>query len=283
MSNKCMKASSVAPDAHNNGTGIQFLPHELLLEILLYLGPPLDQTLCSFGETSSYLLNSERRRTLYYLSQCCRTLRLFFLPLAWEYVDACCAKDGHGECEDRKQKRKRQRNLELKSRGLVENPNLAAYVRIVNVHIVKGSEGEVLSIFAQCLQSLPNVHTLRIAGVLGQAATAIKTAFKSHRFLQIRTIILPPLAHHILSSCPQVKDITCIDHQEDYVFNTISKRCKQVEALDILVYENHTIELVVKVMPNLCRISIRSWYYLDFNAVGILSLPLGLGLRLCLT
>ena len=114
--------------------------------------------------------------------------------------------------------------------------------RIVNVHIVKGSEGEVLSIFAQCLQSLPNVHTLRIAGVLGQAATAIKTAFKSHRFLQIRTIILPPLAHHNLSSCPQVKDITCIDHQEDYVFNTISKRCKQVEALDILVYENHTIE-----------------------------------------
>jgi hypothetical protein len=114
--------------------------------------------------------------------------------------------------------------------------------RLVNVHIVKGSEGEVLSIFAQCLQSLPNVHTLQIAGVLGQAATAIKTAFKNHRFLPIRTIILPTLAHHVLSSCPQVKDITCIGYQEDYVFNTISKRCKQVEALDIMVRGNNSIE-----------------------------------------
>ena len=114
--------------------------------------------------------------------------------------------------------------------------------RIVNVHIVKGSEGEVLSIFAQCLQSLPNVHTLQISGVLGQAATAIKTAFKNRRFLQIRTIILPNLAHHILSSCPQAKNITYIGYQEDYVFNTMSKKCKQVEALDIMARGNNSIE-----------------------------------------
>jgi hypothetical protein len=114
--------------------------------------------------------------------------------------------------------------------------------RIVNVHIVKGSEGEVLSIFAQCLQSLPNVHTLQIAGVLRQATTAIKTAFKNHCFLQIRTIILPTLAHHMLSSCPQVEDIMCIGYQEDYVFNMISKRCKQVEVLDIMAHGNNSIE-----------------------------------------
>ena len=114
--------------------------------------------------------------------------------------------------------------------------------RIVNVHIVKDSEGEVLSIFAQCLQSLPNVHTLQIAGVFGQAATAIKTAFKNHRFLQIRTIVLPTPAHHVFSSCPQVKDITYTGYQEDYVFNTILKRCKQVEALDIMAHGNNSIE-----------------------------------------
>jgi hypothetical protein len=114
--------------------------------------------------------------------------------------------------------------------------------RTVNVHIVKYSEGEVLSIFAQCLQSLPNVHTLQIAGVIGQAATAIKTAFKNHRFLQIRTIILPAPAHHVFSSCPQVKDITYTSYQENYIFNTISRRCKQVEALDIMAHGNNSIE-----------------------------------------
>ena len=263
MPNKRGKTSSVTPNTQNNGAGIQSMPHELLLEILQYLGPPLDRTTSYFGGTPPYPLNSERRQTLHSLSQCCRALRSFFLPLAWEYVDACRAKNGHGECEGWAQMRKRQRNLELKSRGLVQNPKLAAYVRyahicpdfsqaqlmkyyitsrIVNVHFVKGSEGEVASVFAQCLQSLPNVHTLQIAGVLGQAATAIKTAFKNHRLLQIRTIILPNLAHHVLSSCPRVKDMTCIGYQAEYVFNTISKRCKQVEALDIMVRGKYSME-----------------------------------------
>ena len=114
--------------------------------------------------------------------------------------------------------------------------------RIVNVHIIKCSEDEVLSFFTQCIQSLPNIHTLQIAGVLIQAATAIKAAFKNHCFLQIFTIILLTLAHHILSSCPQVKDIMCIGFQKDNVFNTISKRCKQVEALDIVAHRNNSIE-----------------------------------------
>jgi hypothetical protein len=114
--------------------------------------------------------------------------------------------------------------------------------RVVNVHIVKGSGDEVLSTFAQCLQSLPNVHTLQISGVIGQLATAIKTAFKGHRFLQIRTVIIPAIAHHILSSCPQVKDITCIGRPKEFFISTIAKKCKQVEALNMMVYINYTIE-----------------------------------------
>jgi len=115
-------------------------------------------------------------------------------------------------------------------------------VRVVNVHIVKSSEGEVLSTFAQCLQSLPNVHTLQIAGVYGQAVTAIKTAFKSQRFSQIHTVILPSFAHHrdILSSCPQVKDVTFID-------------------------------LIVKAMLKLCRITIHCWHFFTADRIRLLA------------
>lgn len=111
------------------------MPHELLLEISQYLGPPFDFVTpldWSINQMYSdgilvYLINSERRRTLHSLSQCCRALRSFFLPLAWEYFDACCTKDDHQACIGWKPPG--SPNLELKCEGLVENPNLAAYVR----------------------------------------------------------------------------------------------------------------------------------------------------------
>src|ERR1700691_4930060 len=119
MSNKRVKTSSAAPEAHNYGAGIHSMPHELLLEILQYLGQPLDLTAGLFGGTPPYPQNSERRRALHSLSQCCRALRSFFLPLAWEYLDACCSKNGHNECTE--WKRSRPQNFESKSRGLVQN------------------------------------------------------------------------------------------------------------------------------------------------------------------
>ena len=131
MSNKRIKTFSIsihdASESQENGVGIHSMPHELLLEILQYLGQPLDLTAASFDGKPPYPLNTERRRTLHSLSQCCRALRSFFLPLAWEYVDACCAKNGHDGCV--MWNRSRSQNLELKSRGLVQNPKLAAYVR----------------------------------------------------------------------------------------------------------------------------------------------------------
>src|ERR1700685_3724976 len=86
MSNKRLKTSSAAPNGQNNGAGMHSMPHELLLEILQYLGPPLDLTGVGFGGTPPYPMNSKRRRTLHSLSQCCQTLRSFFLPLAWEFL-----------------------------------------------------------------------------------------------------------------------------------------------------------------------------------------------------
>jgi len=43
--------------------------------------------------------------------------------------------------------------------------------------------------------------------------------------------------------------------------NIIAMKCKQVEALDIMVLLNNMIELVVKAMPNLCRLFVRLGSY----------------------
>jgi hypothetical protein len=119
---------------------------------------------------------------------------------------------------------------------------LYSMLRVVNAQLVKPSANKVLPAFAQCLQSFSNLHTLQIDDVYGPLATAIKTAFKGHRFLQIHTVIIPTLAHHILSSCPQVRDVTCTGFPANYFINTISKRCKKVEALDITVYSNYAMD-----------------------------------------
>lgn len=112
---------------------------------------------------------------------------------------------------------------------------------IVNVGIVPNS-GAVFSAFAKCLQSLPNLHTLQIGGIIGPVEMPIKTAFKGYRFPQIRTVVFPTLAHHILSSCPQVRNVTCTGHHQDKVVNVIAKRCKKVEALCIMALSNDRLK-----------------------------------------
>jgi hypothetical protein len=112
----------------------------------------------------------------------------------------------------------------------------------VNVKIVKSSAGKVLRTFANCLQSLPNLHTLQIASVNGNLATAIKTAFNGRRFLKIHTITLPVIAHHILRSCPQVRNVACTHWVEKYFINTVAQKCKKVEALDVVVLLNDTVD-----------------------------------------
>ncbi|KIM83338.1 hypothetical protein PILCRDRAFT_819586 [Piloderma croceum F 1598] len=283
MSKRRIKASSTPYHvAQNDGVGILSMPHELLLEITHYLGPLIGHTVDTrigggrfLGSRQPYRMNTERRQTLLSLSQCCRFLRSFFLPLAWECFDIHSPKFGNYGHEARNTHQDIAKNLELKSKALAENPELGAHVRAINILIVKLSVVTALPAFAKCLQSLPNLHTLQIAGVYGQIATAIKTVFKGYCFSKIRTVILPPIAHHILGSCPQITDITCTGYLENYFIRTIARRCKMVEALDIPIYSSENMDLIAKAMPNLRRISIRLGY-LEHVWIGVLEALPGL-------
>jgi hypothetical protein len=113
------------------------MPHELLLEITKHIGSRTGQPerpkqmLGHLGSTPEpYPPNSERRTALRALSQTSRAMRQLFLPLAWEYLDTCSAKYDHlGYDNWIDQCRSISENLESKSKGLISNPNLAAYVR----------------------------------------------------------------------------------------------------------------------------------------------------------
>jgi hypothetical protein len=104
----------------------------------------------------------------------------------------------------------------------------------------QNSAATVLPAFVECLQSLPNIHTLHIVNVIGQLNTAIKTAFRGHRFMLILTVILPFVAHRIWSSCPLAKDISCMSYKEKVSVSVIAKRCKTVEVLSMAASSRNT-------------------------------------------
>lgn len=62
--------------------------------------------------------------------------------------------------------------------------------------------------FVKYLESLPNLHTLEIGFVdYYPRAPLLENALKGIKLPQVRTLILPPAAHHLLRCCPNVEDV----------------------------------------------------------------------------
>jgi len=64
-----------------------------------------------------------------------------------------------------------------------------------------------LLLFAKCLESLLNLHTLEVELWDRRITTPLKNAFKHVRLPQIRTLILPIAAYPLLKHCGNVEDV----------------------------------------------------------------------------
>jgi len=67
-----------------------------------------------------------------------------------------------------------------------------------------------IPLLARCLESLPNLHTLEIVRASGPVTSPLKGALRRVKLPQIKTLILPPVAHPLLRSCRNVEDIVCV-------------------------------------------------------------------------
>ena len=81
------------------------------------------------------------------------------------------------------------------------------------VDFVDGTE-RVMKLFVECLTVLPNLHTLEIVSMRKDEnvqcfAAALETAKPRLQLRQVRTLVLPPVAHWLLRYCPNVEDLTC--------------------------------------------------------------------------
>ena len=101
----------------------------------------------------------------------------------------------------------------------------------MSVTVTRYRMDTILSAFANCLQSLPNLHTLELCHVHQEMTTKLKKALEGVTIPSIRTVVLPTVAHHILRSCPNVVDVTCNVGDGSQILGTIASKCPEVERI----------------------------------------------------
>ena len=106
---------------------------------------------------------------------------------------------------------------------------------VMSVTVSRYRMDTILPAFANCLQSLPNLHTLELCHVHQDMTTKLKRAFEGVAIPSIRTIVLPTIAHHILRSCPNVEDVTCNVGNGSQILGTIASRCPKVERISGMI------------------------------------------------
>jgi hypothetical protein len=102
---------------------------------------------------------------------------------------------------------------------------------VMSVTITRYRMDMILPAFANCLRSLPNIHTLELCHVNQEMTTRLKEAFDGVTMPSIRTIVMPAIAHHILRSCPNVEDVTCTVGDGSQILGTIASNCPRVERI----------------------------------------------------
>jgi len=73
----------------------------------------------------------------------------------------------------------------------------------------------ILETFARCLADLPNLHTLEVISMGTHYSHPLRNALNGVELPQIRTLILPSMAHSLLRHCPNVDDLTCTPFRPD--------------------------------------------------------------------
>ncbi|KAF8646023.1 hypothetical protein AX16_007448 [Volvariella volvacea WC 439] len=236
------------------------LPVELFNEILSYFPEiPIPTTTIYYTPLLSPV-TLERSDALRALSQTCRSFREVLLPLLWQRLDASAIRfTTTAQDADTFRRHEIPTNwylgisqaLERKSLGLLQNPQFAAHVQLVNVTITRCSTSTVLPAFVRCLESLPNVHTLQIVHAHTQMTSHFKDHFEGHILSTIRTVVLPSHAHNVLRCCPEARKVVCNYDDGSKLVSAIAKECRKVEEMAGFKPDQKMMKRIIKAAPNL--------------------------------
>ena len=98
---------------------------------------------------------------------------------------------------------------------------------------------QVIRPFIECLEFLPNLHTLEIgSSENGPDAVLFRDALGLVRLPQIKTLIIPESAHSLLEHCRNVEDVVWVIADEpvtsnEFLRSLTSNRFSKVERLAV--------------------------------------------------
>lgn len=229
------------------------LPNELLDELMLYFPTiPIHEVMMAHRRRSPgpvlHAKYRERFDALRVLSQTCRRLRGLYFVQAWTRFEACTISDN----SQRTGPFFRQLGirLEKKCSGLIKcihvlpfvryvlYPLLHRYIliqfayRVMTVSLTRYRVKWIIPVFMDLLSALPNLHTLEFVHVHSQMSSAIAFAIQDKKFLSIRTIVLPNVAHDMLECTPGVENVICNEDNGGLITTSIKRsNCTSIKRL----------------------------------------------------
>jgi hypothetical protein len=99
----------------------------------------------------------------------------------------------------------------------------------MTIALTRTDQKTILPAFAHALTCVPNLYTLELVHVHSQMSAVLGVHFGEFTFPQIRRIILPSCAHHILRACPEVLEVVCNEDDGSTIVGAIAKACRHVE------------------------------------------------------
>ena len=188
----------------------------------------------------------QRAQFLIPLSMTCKAMRLRLRPWIWDLVEPS--------------RRRHVMNLTMVE-TLRTDTSLAASVRYLRAFLAPQSELiHVLSrfmtmrslwdlaapTFIKCLESLPSLHTLEIGFVYyNPRAPILKNALKGVKLPQIKSLVLPQVAHILIKHCPNVESVDWVVGDttvvsDEFLESLASIRHSKIErlAIPLVSYNN---------------------------------------------
>ena len=189
-----------------------------------------------------------RARLLRPLSMTCRAMRLRLVPWIWEHLEIPPPYDWSlgGEIF--------AGQFNVIAKVLNAHPLPAASVKCFLVHLRPCTGADLYPLrfmtvdlawsrssfppLVKCLQSLPNLHTLKIGRVDNANMTPLKKALKGVKLPQIKTLIIPPTAHPLVRHCCAVEDVVCAVWDQNaspdrFIKSLVSNRNSRVKRLAV--------------------------------------------------
>jgi len=128
-------------------------------------------------------------------------MRYRFLPEVWERSLTCLRRWRRSD--------EIPSRLHLQCETLLRNRLLASYVKVMTVDLACDGTDAIFKIFVRCLAVLPNLHTLEVISMGTYYSESLRNSLEGISLPQIKTLILPSMAHCLLHHCPNVDDLTC--------------------------------------------------------------------------